>query len=55
MEAPEFWNDPSVSQKKMQELKSMKDDMTTYKQLERGYEDIEYKLKGVNFPIQIVK
>ena len=41
MEAPEFWNDPSVSQKKMQELKSMKDDMATYKQLESGYEDIE--------------
>ncbi|MBE5887948.1 MAG: peptide chain release factor 2 [Lachnospiraceae bacterium] len=41
MEAPEFWNDPSVSQKKMQELKSMKDDMATYKSLESGYEDIE--------------
>ena len=41
MEAPEFWNDPSVSQKKMQELKSMKDDMATYKSLEGGYEDIE--------------
>ena len=41
MEAPEFWNDPSVSQKKMQELKSIKDDIATYKQLEGGYEDIE--------------
>ena len=41
MEAPDFWNDPSVSQKKMQELKSMKDDVTTYTELERGYEDIE--------------
>ncbi|MGN1156795.1 MAG: peptide chain release factor 2 [Agathobacter sp.] len=41
MEAPEFWNDPSVSQKKMQELKSMKDDMATYARLEQGYEDIE--------------
>ena len=41
MEAPDFWNDPSVSQKKMQELKSMKDDVATYSTLERGYEDIE--------------
>ncbi|MBQ3029589.1 MAG: peptide chain release factor 2 [Agathobacter sp.] len=41
MEAPDFWNDPSVSQKKMQELKSMKDDVATYASLERGYEDIE--------------
>ncbi len=41
MEAPDFWNEPSVSQKKMQELKSMKDDVATYADLERGYEDIE--------------
>ena len=41
MEAPDFWNDPSVSQKKMQTLKSMKDDVATYSELERGYEDIE--------------
>ncbi|MBQ3559372.1 MAG: peptide chain release factor 2 [Agathobacter sp.] len=41
MEAPDFWNDPSVSQKKMQELKSMKDDVATYANLEQGYEDIE--------------
>ena len=41
MEALDFWNDPSVSQKKMQNLKSMKDDVATYSELERGYEDIE--------------
>ena len=41
MEAPDFWNEPSVSQKKMQELKSMKDDVETYSNLEQGYEDIE--------------
>lgn len=41
MEAPDFWNDPAVSQKKMQELKSMKDDVATYSNLEQGYEDIE--------------
>ena len=27
MEAADFWNDPEVSQKKMKELKSMKDDV----------------------------
>ena len=41
MEAPDFWNDPANSQKKMQELKSMKDDVATYANLEQGYEDIE--------------
>ena len=41
MEAPDFWNDPFVSQKKMQSLKSMKDDVATYANLEQGYEDIE--------------
>lgn len=41
MESPDFWNDPSVSQKKMQSLKSMKDDVATYSDLEQGYEDIE--------------
>ncbi|MBR4026927.1 MAG: peptide chain release factor 2, partial [Lachnospiraceae bacterium] len=41
MEAPEFWNDPSVSQKKMQELKSLKDDVATYANLATIYEDIE--------------
>ena len=41
MEAADFWNDPSVSQKKMQELKSMKDDVATYAELENGFEDIE--------------
>ena len=41
MEAPDFWNDPSVSQKKMQELKSLKDDVATYATLAVSYEDIE--------------
>ena len=41
LEAPDFGNEPSVSQRKMQELKSMKDDVATYSQLEQGYEDIE--------------
>ena len=41
MEDPNFWNEPSVSQKKMQELKSLKDDVATYSALAAGYEDIE--------------
>jgi len=41
MEAPDFWSDPSISQKKMQELKSIKDDVATYARLARDYEDIE--------------
>ena len=41
MEAPDFWNDPQLSQNKMKELKSLKDDVATYAQLETQYEDIE--------------
>ncbi len=41
MEAPDFWDDTEVSQKKMKELKSYKDDVEVYQQLENGYEDIE--------------
>ena len=41
MEAPDFWNDPAVSQEKMKKLKSLKDDVGTYAELESSYEDIE--------------
>ncbi len=41
MESGDFWNDPEVSQNKMKELKSMKDDAATYAQLARQYDDIE--------------
>ena len=41
MEAPDFWNDPVESQKKMKELKSMKDDVATYEKLKTQFEDIE--------------
>ena len=40
MEAPDFWNDTEASQKKMKELKSLKDDMLTYDELKTRYEDI---------------
>ena len=41
MEAPDFWDDAEVSQQKMKELKSMKDDMETYHNLETQLEDME--------------
>ena len=41
MEAPDFWNDPEVSQNKMKEVKSLKDDMATYAALSAQYDDIE--------------
>ena len=34
MEAPDFWDDIEGSQKKMKELKSLKDDAEVYAQLE---------------------
>ncbi len=40
MEDGAFWNDPQVSQAKMKELKSMKDDVATYASLEQQYDDI---------------
>ncbi|WP_419508260.1 peptide chain release factor 2 [Blautia sp.] len=41
MDAPDFWDDAEVSQKKMKELKSMKDDMEIYHSLESQMEDME--------------
>ena len=41
MEAPDFWNDPEVSQQKMKELKGYKDDIEVIRRLETRYEDIE--------------
>ena len=37
MEAPDFWDNAEISQKKMKELKGMKDDMETYQNPERRY------------------
>ena len=45
MEASDFWDDPVVSQKKMKELKSMKDDVETYASLKTQFEDIETLLE----------
>ena len=41
MEAPDFWNDPEVSQNKMKEVKSLKGDVATYAALSTQYDDIE--------------
>ena len=41
MEAPDFWDEPSVSNQKMKEFKSLKDTVETCSRLERQYEDIE--------------
>ena len=41
MEAPDFWNDPEVSQNKMKEVKSLKEDVATYAALSAQYDDIE--------------
>lgn len=41
MEALDFWNDPEVSQNKMKEVKSLKDDVATYAALSAQYDDIE--------------
>ena len=41
MEAPDFWDDVEISQQKMKTLKSLKDDLETYQELEMCYEDIE--------------
>ena len=40
MEAPGFWDNPELSQKKMKELKSYKDDVEVYHSLEQKLEDI---------------
>lgn len=45
MEVPNFWEDTEVSQTKMKELKSNKDDLEIYHRLEQGYEDIETLLE----------
>ena len=41
MEAPDFWDDAEVSQQKMKEVKSLKDDVATYAALSAQYDDIE--------------
>ncbi len=41
MEEPDFWDNPEKSQESMKTLKSLKDDIETYRKLEEQYEEIE--------------
>ncbi len=41
MEEPDFWDDPEKSQEQTRELKSLKDDVSGYAEMETLYEDIE--------------
>ena len=40
MAAPDFWDDPQVSTEKTRKLTSLKDDVSTYYELEAQYQDI---------------
>ena len=40
MAAPDFWDDPQVSTEKTRKVKSLKDDVSTYYELEAQYQDI---------------
>ena len=41
LEAPDFWDNVEVSQQKMKQLKSLKDDVETFTKLNGQFEDIE--------------
>ena len=41
MEEPDFWDNPQQSQEAMKTLKSLKDDVETYRQLKEQYEEAE--------------
>ena len=41
MEAPDFWDNVEVSQQKMKDLKSLKDDVAVFAKLQEQFEDIE--------------
>ena len=41
MEAPDFWDNPEKSQESMKVLKSLKDDVETYRQLKEQYDEME--------------
>ena len=48
MEAPDFWDNVEVSQQKMRELKSLKDDVATFAHLKEQFEDIETLIEMAN-------
>lgn len=48
MEAPDFWDAVEISQQKMKELKSLKDDVATFARLKEQFEDIETLIEMAN-------
>ena len=48
MEAPDFWDDVELSQQKMKQLKSLKDDVMTFAALKGQFEDIETLIEMAN-------
>ena len=48
MEAPDFWDNVEVSQQKMKDLKSLKDDVETFAKLKEQFEDIETLIEMAN-------
>ena len=48
MEAPDFWDNVEISQAKMKELKSLKDDVETLSKLQQKFDDIETLMEMAN-------
>ena len=48
MEAPDFWDNVEVSQQKMKDLKSLKDDVAVFAKLQEQFEDIETLIEMAN-------
>lgn len=48
MEAPDFWDNVEISQAKMKELKSLKDDVETLAKLQQQFDDIETLIEMAN-------
>lgn len=48
MEAPDFWDNVEVSQQKMKDLKSLKEDIAVFAKLEEQFEDIETLIEMAN-------
>lgn len=48
MEAPDFWDNVEISQQKMKDLKSLKDDVETFAKLKEQFEDIETLIEMAN-------
>ena len=45
MEEPGFWDDPEKSTRMVREVKNLKDDVETYRELEQEYDDIQVMIQ----------